>query len=106
MCKQCNYIISIIGILVVILNLIQNLSMFIYCIFICHFLSFFLRGKKKKSGVKKEKTRKISTSSLTLGCLFFLGFRPISYTRYCALHTLVKLLAEHCLKHEVQVCEA
>jgi len=30
----------------------------------CHFLSFFLRGKKKESGVKKEKPRSISTSSL------------------------------------------
>ena len=35
-----------------------------------HFLSFYLRGKKKESGVKKEKARNVSTSSLRSAVTF------------------------------------
>ena len=69
-------------------------------------LSFFFTCKAKKKESTKEKRKHAVNLRLRYAQPFnFVRLCRISYTRYCAMHTLVALAAEYCLKHEVQVCE-
>ena len=62
-------------------------------------LFFFLicEARKKKS-TKRRRKHAVFLRLRFAQPFTLVGLRPISYTRYCASHTLVALAAEHCLR--------